>query len=417
MKNNAEIRILNILVLYCAYTARTNLLENLYSFRNYTPHRIYYFNVAARKLPRLIADSPWDLIVFHTLFFARRFDRDRQIAAFAKVAALSSNRVPKVLTPQDEFINGDIVCDFARAIGASAICTVQPPSVWPTVYGDLAEVELRSVLTGYIDPSRVGKCAKYLLASHRREIDVGYRTSGKPLPWFGRHGYLKEAIAQRFSVALSRTNLTYNISTESKDALIGECWYDFLGNCNYVIGVEGGTSIYDHDGSIKANVEAFLKENPMATFEEIESKCFPGIDRKFKGFSISPRHFEACFTGTCQVLTEGDYSGILKAYQHYIPVSKDLSNIDEVISMMKDDNLRKSIVANSYRDIVQSGLYSVDRYPSTVIGAIDSYPDQKHHWIQSLRMFLIYWVLYLLDAADCRIAKIRTQYKRWFISK
>ena len=404
----AVIRRLDILVLYCAYTTRSNLLDSLYSFRRYTSHRIYYFNVALRGLPRVITDAPWDLIVFHTLFFSRKFDRDRQRAVFDKVAALSSNQAIKILTPQDEFINGDIVCDFARDIGASVICTVQPPSVWPEIYGELSGVELRSVLTGYIDLARVAECAKYILPSHKRTIDVGYRTIGKPVPWFGRHGFLKEVIAQRFLAALADTNMTYDISTEDKDKLVGESWYGFLGNCKYMLGVEGGTSIYDRSGHIKASVDDYLENHPKASFDLIEFECFKGIDGIFKGFAISPRHLEACMTGTCQVLTEGDYSGILKAYEHYIPVSKDLGNIDEVIQVLKSDHLRESIVANCYRDIVLSGRYSFDRYPCTVIGAIDeAHTEQHSHWIQLLRMFLIYWALYLLDATDQRIAKIR----------
>jgi len=408
-------RKLNILILYCAYTTRSNLLDSLYSFRRYTSHKIFYFNVAIRGLPRVIADAPWDLIIFHTLFFSRKFDRTRQREVFDKVGALSANRATKILTPQDEFINGDIVCDFARSIGASVICTVQPPSVWPEIYGELAGVELRNVLTGYIDPARAAGCAKYFLPSHQRTVDVGYRTIGKPVPWFGRHGFLKETIAQRFSASLALTNLRYDISTDDKDTLAGESWYEFLGNCKYMLGVEGGTSIYDRDGSIKALVDDYVTNHANANFDMIESECFKGIDGKFKGYAISPRHLEACMTGTCQVLTEGDYSGILKAYEHYIPVSKDFSNIDEVIQIIKSDHLRELIVANAYRDIVQSGCYSFDRYPSAVIGEIDEgLTAQSSHWIQSLRLLLIYLALYLLDIIDYHISKIRAIYKRYF---
>ena len=410
----AAARRLDILVIYCAYTTRSNLLDSLYSFRRYTSHRIYYFNIAARGLPKVIANAQWDLIVFHTLFFTRKFDRDRQLVIFDKVAALSANPSPKILSPQDEFINSDIVCNFARSIGAQTICTVQPPSVWPEIYGELEEVELRSVLTGYIDPARVAKCTKYLATSHQRKIDVGYRTIGKPVPWFGRHGFLKESIAHRFSAVLSLTGMSYSISTEDKDALVGDSWYDFLGNCKYMLGVEGGTSIYDRDGSIKAKVDEFLKNHTMTSFDLVESECFKGIDGKFRGFAISPRHLEACMTGTCQVLTEGEYSGILRPYEHYIPVSKDLSNVEEVVRLIESDHLREAIVANAYRDIVQSGDFSIDRYPKVVIGSIEAASTtQNRNSLQPIKMFLIYWVLYLLDAADHCIAKLRAQYKLW----
>jgi len=291
-----------------------------------------------RSLPDAFATAAWDVIIFHTLFFSRKFDRVKQQKIFDKVAVLSKNQAHKILTPQDEFINSDIVCNFALKIGAKVICSVQPKSVWPLIYSDIPKIEIRSILTGYVDPIRISKSEKFLLDTNKRTIDIGYRTIGKPVPWFGRHGYLKEKIALGFTKALKDSGLRYDISTEDKDSLVGENWYEFLGNCKYTLGVEGGTSIFDRDGSIKQKVEAFIKNsNQNTNFELIESECFKGIDGDFKGFAISPRHLEACMTGTCQVLTEGDYSGILKPNIHFIPVSKNLDNIEEIIKIIKTD--------------------------------------------------------------------------------
>ena len=54
-------------------------------------------------------------------------------------------------------------------------------------------------------------------------------------------------------------------------------------------------------------------------------------DGRLQLFAISPRHLEACATRTCQVLVEGEYSGVLRPGEHYIPVRKDLSNLDDVL--------------------------------------------------------------------------------------
>jgi hypothetical protein len=395
---------LNILIVYSAYTTRVSLLDTLYSFRDYTSHRIYYLNIAARGIPRYVCRLNFDLIVFHSLFFSKRFDRDQQSKLFDKAYCLREIPCRKVITPQDEFINNDIVCDFVKKIGADTIFSVQPPSAWKTVYGALDKVKVINVLTGYLDTKRVQYCSRFLADNWRRNIWVGYRCNGKPTAWFGRHGYLKQLIAPVLECAFRDAGLRCDISTDNKDALAGLSWYDFLGNCRYVLGVEGGTSIFDEKGAIKLATDEFTRRYPKASFEEIEAACFPGVDGSFSGFAISPRHLEACMTGTCQILTEGDYNGILLPNTHYIPVAKDFKNVNDVVRLVKSDSDRSKIVINAYRDIVLSEKYDVKQFPATVIGDVSIYPTKQPAVGERLRMFASYWLLFVLDKIDRLIA-------------
>lgn len=401
---------LRVLVVYAAYTTRANLLDSLYSLRRFTHHRVAYLNIAARRIPGFVARLPWDVIVFHTLFFSRKFEREQQLVLFDRAIALATNPARKVLTPQDEFVNSDIVCDFARRIGAHTICSVQPTTAWPAVYGALdgSGIRLHSILTGYLDRDRIAACARFLAPGHERPIDVGYRTIGKPVPWFGRHGFLKQTIAQAFAPALAAAGLRHDISTEDRDALAGSAWYDFLGRCRYTLGVEGGTSILDQDGSIRRRSDAYLREHPDADFEQVEAAAFPGVDGSFAGYAVSPRHLEACMTGTCQILTEGEYSGVLQPDVHYIPVAKDLSNVDAVVRQLGDETLRRHIVDNAYRDIVLSGRYSIDRYPRAVVGDADARARGR---AAEAVMALVHAALRLLDWADRLAARAWVGFK------
>ena len=98
----------------------------------------------------------------------------------------------------------------------------------------------------------------------------------------------------------------------------------------------------------------------------MEAACFPGEDGRLQLFAISPRHLEACATRTCQVLVEGDYSGVLRPGEHYIPISKDLSNLDDVLEQLQSDEQRERLTEAAYRDVVASGRYGYERFVAEV---------------------------------------------------
>ena len=77
-------------------------------------------------------------------------------------------------------------------------------------------------------------------------------------------------------------------------------------------------------------------------------------------------------TGTCQVLTEGYYNGILIPNVHYIPLKKDFSNIDEVIRRIKEDIDRNFLIKNAYNDIVESEKYNINKYLILILNQIMS---------------------------------------------
>jgi hypothetical protein len=271
------------------------------------------------------------------------------------------------------------------------------------------------VLTGYLDNKRISECAHFLDPRRHRNTTVGYRALTKPVSWWGRHGYLKERIARVFERALSINNIDFDISTETKDAKEGQSWLAFMGDCKYTLGVESGTSILDCSGNVKVATEAYILDHPNAKFEDIEAACFPNFDGKFEGYMIAPRHLEACLTGTCQILTEGFYNGILKPNIHYIPVAKDFSNIEQVIENIKNDNLRVEIINNAYRDIVKSGKYNMSIFSSTVIGDLSIYSPHNFERLEKFKFKILYWILNMLDLFDRYISIIKNIVEKFLI--
>ena len=305
-----------------------------------------------------------------------------------KALPLAKCGVVKVMTPQDEFINAKGVNEFIRMLGIDMIFSSQPESEWPAIYGTIYQSRVRifQILPGYLDPKRLKKIQNLREEIGKRPLDIGYRTAGLPPAWFGRHGILKQEIANVFVEKARRYGIKTDIATSGAHTLHGDEWLRFLCKCKYTLGVEGGTSILDVDGTIKRRTEEYCKRNPGVGFEDIEKACFPGLDGGFRGYVISPRHLEACATKTCQVLTEGKYNGILVPGKHYISVKQDFSNVNEVLETIVRDDVREQIIDAAYQDIVVSGKYTYKGFVDFVISrSLENSRGQKETTVQAGR--------------------------------
>ena len=356
----------NILILYnyYKYPVRATHYEHLYSFKKYSSHRCFYINLVVRKIPWYIKRYHWDLIIFHTFFLSSRWSREYFIRNTQKIRFLKDSDAIKVALPQDEFLNMDLVCDFINEFDIDHVFSVAPESEWPVIYrtADLRKVKLHKVLTGYIDDAVINKVNKISKRMpEERPIDIGYRVT-KPAFWLGSHGILKWRIADIFKEKAIRRGLLVDISTDVEDTLLGDDWYRFLLCCKYQIGVEGGASILDWDGTYRKNTEEYLSNIPDASFDEVERACFPGADGSLRLYALAPRNLDACVTKTCQVLIEGDYDGVLISGKHFIELKRDLGNLDEVLDIIAEDELRNELTMRAWQDIVQSGKYSYRQF-------------------------------------------------------
>lgn len=350
----------------------------------------YFLNSAWPKVPDYLKTLNPDLVIFHYTFLAVRQHPDwfeRQLVPLGFIRDLPCN---KALVPHDEQAHADLLCSLSRDFGVTHIFSPASSREWPKIYQglDLNSITFRTVLTGYIDEKTVARYAQRAANQSDRPIDVGYR-SWSIQPSYGRHGLLKREIGRVFKERAPELGLSADISDDFRDAFLGESWFDFLLRCKYTIGVEGGTSILDFDGSYSECGRAYLRSHPDATFEEVEEACFPGVDGEFDYFLLGPRHLEAVLTKTCQVLIEGEYGGTMEAGRHYIPLKKDFSNLDEVLELMRSDERRGEIVERAYRDVILSRKWTYDAFARMVLEtALAGVPDSGKSTTRSQLLIL-----------------------------
>ncbi len=349
-----------VLVVYFAKGSpfRTAIADHLKAFGTYGGGRTIYLNIAVRSIPPWIERLGIDLVVFHTTLLSQRWDPRGFKRARRKLRRLRGGTWTKFAVPQDEFLDTEALCDFLREFHVDHVLTCAPPDQWPVIYGELAAgpTTFTRVLTGYLDAKTVARIDRLAHDDRPRAIDISYR-AWRPEYWLGRHAQLKSVIAEAFENEAARQGMTTDISVRPEDTLVGDAWLRLLLDSRWTIGVEGGASIIDRDGTIRQRTLEYVRLHPGASFEEVEAACFPGQEGSLDLMALSPRHLEACATRTAQVLVEGEYNGILEAGTHYLPLRRDLSNLAEICRAMQDDDLRKALADRAYRDIVASGRF------------------------------------------------------------
>ena len=56
------------------------------------------------------------------------------------------------------------------------------------------------------------------------------------------------------------------------------------------------------------------------------------------------------------------YSGLLLPMEHYLPLKKDFSNLEEVLCLFQDSAIRKKITDNCYAEFIDSGRYDYTKF-------------------------------------------------------
>lgn len=269
----------------------------------------------------------------------------------------------KVLMKQDENFRFKEMAQYIGDIGFDVIFTCLPTEAVSVVYPKsvVGEPIFYRMLTGYVTPT----LRNIQNSNNERDIDIGYRGSIQPLN-FGRLAYEKRKIGYDIQQRVSAVDFSLNISSRWEDRLGAGAWLEFLLRCKSTLGAESGASIFDLDETLEkrcAQAEKTLGhycDDP--DYAENYLSFLADLEGNVNYNQISPRHFEAAATKTLQIMYPGEYSGIFRPGVHYVELYRDYSNLDDVLSFIKDNEKREKIVEQAYQDIIVDSKYWIETF-------------------------------------------------------
>ncbi len=214
-------------------------------------------------------------------------------------------------------------------------------------------------LTGYIPDD--AEIEIYQRPMRERNLTIAYR--GRRLAHFyGDLGQEKLWIGLEVRKAAEARGIPVDIEVDEDHRIYGRGWYEFLANSRATLGTESGSNVFDFDGSLK---RAGAEHSEM-TYEAFRKHFLSGREGPIRMNQISPKVFEAIRLRVALVLFEGEYSSVVKPDLHYIPLKKDLSNVDDVFAKLDDLDFLESLTDRAYRDVLGDDRFSYRSFAERV---------------------------------------------------
>lgn len=316
---------------------------------NYLVHNCYL------PVPNSIKEYKFDAIFMMSTFIDFIAQYGLESRWINQYDFLKKDSFIKIAFPQDDYWCSEIKDSFYVNYKINKVYPVCPENCWreliPQYLGSRNSVELG--YTTYVTERMVNLCNLEINWTERK-FDFVYRAKKIPnAP--NKYGYIKGVIGDRFLRAMvDYPGFRCDISTNPNELIRGDDWYRFLANSRATLGSNSGSSILLRNNEVKKRLATFLRLNPKAEGFEVERSVFRESDRNKSYTAISPRNVEAAMLGVLQVLTPGDYGGVLKPNEDYLLLDEDCDNIDEVIRLFSDQELCLNLVRNCRKKIISN---------------------------------------------------------------
>lgn len=340
-------------------------------FPQYDKKNKYLVHSARLALPKEVSRYPFSAIIMTSTFMDRVVEHGLSSRWIRQYDFLKSATARKIVFPQDDYWQCEVRDQFYVEWSVDEIFPVCPPSSWrELIPGSMsAGITVSQGYTTYVTPL-MQNLSEHSKPWAERDYDVVYRASRMPTAP-NRLGMIKGVIGDRFMQAFgAKTGFKFDIGSGAGALIVGSDWHKFVGNSRAILGSNSGSSIRLRNPDVARAILNYQLRHSEVSIEQLEEATVPDVDRGKNYTAISPRNVEAAMLNTLQILVPGDYSGILKPYEHYIPLDENCTNIEEVLAILKDESRCKRIVDNCRSQILGRAELNADRFMFDVLNRV-----------------------------------------------
>jgi hypothetical protein len=369
--------------------ARRTSIHHCKYLQRYQPRHNYLYHDVRDPVTAALRSIELDAVIFDVTFLCYRWARPRSIFDQVKerYRFLAEGESIRLAFPQDEYDHGAVLDRWLDDYRVDLVYSVVWDA-WDLIFPlTQRRAKIIRALTGYVDDADLDRAKSFALPFASRPIDVSYRARDLP-PQFGRHGQLKAKLGERFQAAAAQRPLVFDVSNRPQDVLLGDDWSKLLGRSKYVLGCEGGSSLWDPEGELQDRVREYLQQHPGAPYEEVEDACFAGQNREPPFSAISPRLFEVAAAGAAQIMVRAPYLGRLVPDRHYLCLEPDLSNADQVLDAMGDQAHAERMIEACYEELVRPATWRYQTHAAEVIAEIERLVEERRFPARSTSAFL-----------------------------
>ena len=338
----------NVLFLADTFQRSGAIKDHIESIKNYSSHKIFTANPRRSfRNPRILfQDFKFDSIIIHysiCILFENFLSKEWK-------EFLISFRGNKILIIQDEYRWIKQINFMISKLGVSVIFSSLSQNNAKNVYSKNLKIldKIVTTLPGYVTDEFIRNYKNKVPFSFR-PIDIFYRGRNLPITT-GKVSKEKSFIGEL--IKMKTKNLNLDISSREEDRLYGPNWLLLNKLSKATLATEGGASIYDFEGDLIDKLQDFMNEKKTNCETLFYKNYLANIEGNIIHRILTPRIFEAISTATVLILFPGRWSNLLIPYRHYIPLQRDGSNIREVQSYLKNNDLLEFISHACFKEIL-----------------------------------------------------------------
>lgn len=332
-----------------------SVIDQEFSFPRYDKANDYVCQSWHLPVTNFVKKTTFDAVIVSSTFMDAVALSDPRSAWFRQYDFLKSSRHVKIAFPQDDYWFVEERDFFYTKYEFDAVFPICPQPSW----NELIPAYIRGGgstfqgQTAYVTPHILS--LRYRVKNpEERAFDVVYRATRFPnVP--NEIGDRKGELGSLFMDSLGPSGgLRLDLGIEQSDFLLGPDWYGFLANSRSTLGANSGSSVLLRSQEMFRKALRIVEENPQMSRRELTSRIFPSKDRNKNYTALAPRNLEAAALGVLQLLTPGDYGGLMEKGLDYFELQHDCSNASDAVDLVRDTRRSTLITDSAYATLIEN---------------------------------------------------------------